>query len=236
MALEWVKSLLTCPDGAPEDVERRFASTFTPKERLYIKASMKGMFCINLLMNTLSRWRRDARSVPGAERSSPGIPRAGKSSPEGREDAGAPLGGEVSGEDTRFPEDLRYHREHMWAREDGTVGLTYYAQEQLGEIVFLEVREAGTEVKAGEAMGTVESLKAVSDLPAPAGGTITDINIVVLEAPELINRDPYGEGWIARLELRDANELEGLLSAREYRELVCGRKEKGRGKRGSGEP
>ncbi|MBU4194128.1 MAG: glycine cleavage system protein GcvH [Actinobacteria bacterium] len=121
-----------------------------------------------------------------------------------------------------FPEDLKYHKEHMWVRGDGTVGLSHFAQDQLGEIVFLEVPEAGSQVEAGEAFGEVESRKSVSDLYAPVSGTVKEVNSEVEDAPELINEDPYGKGWVAIIEMSDAGEMENLLSAAEYKELVSG--------------
>jgi glycine cleavage system H protein len=121
-----------------------------------------------------------------------------------------------------YPEDLKYHKEHMWVRPDGTIGISFYAQDQLGEIVFIEVPEAGAEVQAGEAFGEIESRKSVSDLYAPVSGTIKEINSEVLDAPEIMNEEPYGKAWVAVIELGDAGELENLLSAAEYKELVSG--------------
>lgn len=121
-----------------------------------------------------------------------------------------------------FPEDLKYHKEHMWIRDDGTIGVSFYAQDQLGEIVFIEIPEPGTEIEAGEAFGEIESRKSVSDLYAPVSGTIKDINADVEDAPEIINEDPYDRGWIAVIDVSDPSELENLLSAAEYQELVSG--------------
>ena len=121
-----------------------------------------------------------------------------------------------------YPEDLKYHKEHMWVRPDGTIGISFYAQDQLGEIVFIEVPEAGAAVEAGEAFGEIESRKSVSDLYAPVTGTIKEINSEVLDAPEIMNEEPYGKGWVAVIELGDAGELENLLSAAEYKELASG--------------
>ena len=125
-----------------------------------------------------------------------------------------------------YPEDLKYHKEHMWVREDGTVGITFFAQDQLGEIVFIEVPDAGTSVEAGEAFGEIESRKSVSDLYSPVSGTIKEINAEVVDAPETINEDPYGKGWVAIIEFGDKAELENLLTATEYTELVAGEEDK----------
>src|SRR5450756_322232 len=103
-----------------------------------------------------------------------------------------------------YPEDLKYHKEHMWVRGDGTIGITFYAQDQLGEIVFIEVPDAGTDIEAGESFGEVESRKSVSDLYAPVTGTIKEVNSEVVDAPETINEDPYGKGWVCLLYTSDA--------------------------------
>lgn len=125
-----------------------------------------------------------------------------------------------------YPEDLKYHKEHMWVREDGTIGITFYAQDQLGELVFIEVPDAGASVEAGEAFGEIESRKSVSDLYAPVSGTIKEVNTEVTDAPETINEDPYGKGWVALIELSDKGELDNLLTAAEYKELVAGEEDK----------
>lgn len=124
-----------------------------------------------------------------------------------------------------FPEDIKYHKEHMWVREDGTIGLSFFAQDQLGEIVFLEVPDAGSEVEAGEAFGEIESRKSVSDLYSPVSGTIKEVNPEVEDAPEIVNEDAYGKGWIAIIKMSDPGEIENLLSAAEYKELVSGEEE-----------
>ncbi len=121
-----------------------------------------------------------------------------------------------------FPEDLKYHKEHMWVRSDGTIGITFYAQDQLGEIVFIETPEPGADVEAGEAFGEIESRKSVSDLYAPISGSIKEVNPEVEDAPETINEDPYGKGWVALIDMTDAGEMDSLLSAAEYKELVAG--------------
>lgn len=124
-----------------------------------------------------------------------------------------------------FPEDLKYHKEHMWVRPDGTIGITAYAQEQLGEIVFIEVPDPGAVVEAGEPFGEIESRKSVSDLIAPVTGSISEINSEVIDAPEVINENPYGVGWIAIVDIGDGNDMGSLLSAAEYKELVSGEEE-----------
>ena len=121
-----------------------------------------------------------------------------------------------------FPQDLKYHKEHMWVRSDGTIGITFFAQDQLGEIVFIEIPEPGADVEAGEGFGEIESRKSVSDLIAPVTGTIKEVNAEVQDAPETINEDPYGKGWVALIEVSDASEIEGLMTAAEYKELVSG--------------
>ena len=121
-----------------------------------------------------------------------------------------------------FPEDLKFHKEHMWVRSDGTIGISFFAQDQLGEIVFIEVPEPGADVEAGEAFGEIESRKSVSALYAPLNGTIKEVNSEVQDAPETINEDCYGKGWVALIDMSDAAEMENLLSAAEYKELVAG--------------
>lgn len=121
-----------------------------------------------------------------------------------------------------YPEGLKYHKEHMWVRSDGTIGITFFAQDQLGEIVFIEVPEAGADVEAGEAFGEIESRKSVSDLYSPVTGSIKEVNSEVVDAPEIINEDPYDKGWIAVIDLSEPGEMGNLLSAAEYKELVAG--------------
>ena len=120
-----------------------------------------------------------------------------------------------------YPEDLKYHKEHMWVRANGTIGVSFFAQDQLGEIVFIEVPEAGSEIEAGEAFGEIESRKSVSDLYAPVSGSIKEVNSEVVDAPEMINEDPH-KNWVAVVEMSDASEMDNLLSAAEYKELVSG--------------
>lgn len=122
-----------------------------------------------------------------------------------------------------YPEDLRYSKEHEWLRlegERGVVGITHYAQEQLGDVVFVELPEVGRELRAGEAFGVVESVKSVSDVYAPVSGRVVAVNERLNEAPELVNQDPYGEGWMIAIALADPAEVDRLLSAAEYRNMV----------------
>lgn len=122
-----------------------------------------------------------------------------------------------------FPEDLRYSKEHEWLRVEGNrgvVGITHYAQEQLGDVVFVELPEVGREVRAGQPFGVVESVKSVSDVYAPVSGRVAEVNGRLNDAPELVNQDPYGAGWMIVIEMTDPAEAAGLLSAAEYRDLV----------------
>ena len=122
-----------------------------------------------------------------------------------------------------YPEDLRYHPEHDWARIEGetaTFGITWYAQDALGEVVFYEPPEIGSEVTKDQAYAEVESVKAVSDVYAPLSGEIVGVNEAVSDTPELINEDPYGEGWLVRVRLSNASEVDELMDAAAYRKLL----------------
>jgi glycine cleavage system H protein len=122
-----------------------------------------------------------------------------------------------------YPEDLRYHPEHDWARIEGdeaTFGITWYAQDALGEVVFFEPPEVGATVTKDQAYTEVESVKAVSDVYAPLSGEVTAVNDKVADSPELINEDPYGEGWLAKVKLSDPSEADGLLDVAAYRKLL----------------
>lgn len=121
------------------------------------------------------------------------------------------------------PEDLRYTEEHEWVRtgDDAVeVGITDHAQEQLGDVVFVDLPAAGTSVSAGEAFGEVESTKSVSDLYAPISGTVTAANDELQDRPELCNTDPYGAGWLVRIEPQDAGAVDDLLDAAAYGDLI----------------
>jgi glycine cleavage system H protein len=122
------------------------------------------------------------------------------------------------------PPDLRYSKEHEWVRVEAdiaTVGITDYAQEQLGDLVYLDLPKVGTDVRQSEKLGEIESVKAVSDLFSPVGGQVTELNDNALKAPELVNQDPYGRGWLVRLALSDVSEVDKLLTAAQYEELVA---------------
>jgi glycine cleavage system H protein len=121
-----------------------------------------------------------------------------------------------------YPNDLKYTKEHEWIKVDGasaTIGITHYAQESLGDIVFVEVPKVGAEITAGKTFGTVESVKAVSDLYAPATGTVTEVNGELSTAPEKINKDANGT-WMIKVTLKNPGELGGLLSAADYEKFV----------------
>jgi glycine cleavage system H protein len=123
-----------------------------------------------------------------------------------------------------FPEDLRYTREHEWARRKGeriVIGITDFAQDQLGDVVFVGLPEPGTEVSAGKPLGEVESTKSVSDIYAPVTGTITERNARLEESPDLVNQDPYGEGWMVLIASKTPAELDGLLSATQYQDFIA---------------
>ena len=118
-----------------------------------------------------------------------------------------------------YPDDLRYHPAHDWARVDGdiaTFGVTWYAQDSLGDLVVYLPPDEGAVVKAGAEYGELESVKAVSGIVAPASGTVTEVNAAVIESPELVNDDPYGQGWLIKVRLSDTGELEALLDATAY--------------------
>jgi len=122
-----------------------------------------------------------------------------------------------------YPAELKYHAEHDWARVDGdtaTVGITWYAQDALGEIVHFEPPEQGSSVAKDESYGEVESVKAVSDLIAPLSGEVAEVNQTLLDAPETINEEPYGEGWLIRIRLSEPSEVDGLMDVDAYRKLL----------------
>ncbi|HXV02241.1 MAG TPA: glycine cleavage system protein GcvH [Gaiellaceae bacterium] len=126
--------------------------------------------------------------------------------------------------DESYPDELRYHREHDWARIEGdeaVLGITWFAQDALGELVHYEPPESGSSVSKDAAYGEVESVKAVSDVIAPLSGEVLEVNQVVVDAPETVNEDPYGEGWLIRIRLSDPGEAEQLLDVGAYRAVLA---------------
>ena len=123
-----------------------------------------------------------------------------------------------------YPDDLRYSKEHEWVRVDGetaTIGITKYAADELGDIVFVDLPEIGATLEQFGSFGVVESVKAVSDLYAPVSGEVAEVNQALSSTPELLNTDPFGEGWIARLTLSDPAQLDQLLDADGYAQLTA---------------
>ncbi len=118
-----------------------------------------------------------------------------------------------------YPDDVLYHHEHDWARIDGdsaTFGITWYAQDALGEVVFFEAPELGASVRQGEPYAEIESVKAVSDVVAPLSGEVVEVNQAISASPETVNEDPYGQGWLVKVSLSDRSEIESLMSAADY--------------------
>jgi glycine cleavage system H protein len=125
--------------------------------------------------------------------------------------------------DESYPDDLRYHPEHDWARVEGdtaTFGITWYAQDALGEVVFYEPPETGKEVSKDQAYAEVESVKAVSDVYAPLSGEVTEVNSALADSPEKINQDPYGDGWMVKVRLSDPSETDALMDVAAYKESL----------------
>jgi len=123
-----------------------------------------------------------------------------------------------------YPTDWRYSKDHEWIRLDGDsvqIGITDFAQQELGDIVYVELPESGTEVKAGDTLGTIESVKAVSEIFAPVSGTVESANEALDEAPESINKAPHGDGWYCTIKLADASELDELMDAASYEKLIA---------------
>ena len=123
----------------------------------------------------------------------------------------------------QFPENLKYTKEHEWVRVEGDVvyiGITDYAQDQLGDIVFIDIPTLDEELEAGEIFGTIEVVKTVSDLFIPISGTVIEVNETLEDQPELVNEDPYGEGWIIKVEPSNKEDFDSLLSAAEYKEII----------------
>lgn len=124
-----------------------------------------------------------------------------------------------------FPDDLKYTKEHEWIRFDeasgeAVIGITAFAQSELGDIVYIEFESVGEAVEADAIFGTIEAVKTVSELYAPVSGTVTEANANLEDSPELVNQDPYGDGWMVKLRVDSASDIEGLMSASEYAEMV----------------
>jgi glycine cleavage system H protein len=123
-----------------------------------------------------------------------------------------------------FPDNLRYTKDHEWVKVDGdeaTVGITEFAQRELGDIVYVEIDTVGKDIKGGEIFGTVEAVKTVSDLYLPVSGTITEVNPNINSNPESVNTDPYGDGWMIKMKISDRAQLDELLTAEAYQNLVA---------------
>src|SRR3954447_15399331 len=122
-----------------------------------------------------------------------------------------------------YPDDLKYHREHDWARIDGdeaVLGITWFAQDSLGELVHFEAPEAGSTVTRDQSYGEVESVKAVSDVISPLSGEVLEVNQAVVDAPETVNEDPYGNGWLIRIRLSEPSEVDSLLDVAAYKKVL----------------
>jgi glycine cleavage system H protein len=122
-----------------------------------------------------------------------------------------------------YPSDLRYTKEHEWVRLQGgvaTVGITDYAQHELGDVVYVELPKVGAKLKAGQSLGTVESVKAVSEIYCPVGGEVTEVNSALGPNPETINKDPHGEAWLIKLKVDDASAVSGLMDAAAYQAFI----------------
>jgi len=127
------------------------------------------------------------------------------------------------------PDDIKYHREHAWVRVEGktaTIGITDYAQQQLGDIVYVELPEVETEIDADSELSEIESTKATSPVVSPVSGTVVEVNEDLADTPEIINEDPYGNGWLAVLELTDPTELNDLMNKAEYEKFLKEEEEK----------
>jgi len=122
-----------------------------------------------------------------------------------------------------FPAELRYTKDHEWVRLNGDeaiVGITDFAQSELGDIVYVEVESVGKQLEAGAVFGTVEAVKTVSDLYLPVSGTITELNPALANSPELVNNDPYGQGWMVRMKIKNAPDFQTLMDSRAYEKMV----------------
>jgi glycine cleavage system H protein len=125
--------------------------------------------------------------------------------------------------DMNFPEELKYTKDHEWIKIEGdeaTVGITDFAQSELGDIVYVEIETAGKSLSQGDVFGTVEAVKTVSDLFMPVSGEVAQVNADLQNKPEIVNNDPYGKGWMVKLKISNSNETKGLLSAAQYKEVI----------------
>jgi glycine cleavage system H protein len=123
----------------------------------------------------------------------------------------------------KIPNELKYTKDHEWIRLEGetaTVGITDFAQGELGDVVFVEIETEGEELDKGEVFGTIEAVKTVSDIFMPAGGEVIEVNKDLADEPELVNKDPYGKGWMIKIKVSDASDLDDLLSAEDYRKMI----------------
>jgi glycine cleavage system H protein len=124
---------------------------------------------------------------------------------------------------TSIPEDSKYAKSHEYVHvegDTGTIGITDYAQKELGDVVFVELPQVGAQLEAGDELGSIESVKAVSELFAPVSGEVVEVNEALADKPELVNTDPYGDGWMIKLKVSDASELDELMPADEYEEYI----------------
>ncbi|MGB9813370.1 MAG: glycine cleavage system protein GcvH [Thermovenabulum sp.] len=122
-----------------------------------------------------------------------------------------------------FPEEYKYHKEHTWAKIEGdiaVIGITDYAQDKLGEVLFVDLPEVGSEVKQNEVFGTIESGKVASDLYAPLSGKVIEVNEELADSPELVNESPYEKGWMIKIKIEDASEIENLLESTDYQKIL----------------
>ena len=122
-----------------------------------------------------------------------------------------------------IPDNLKYTKDHEWALIEGdtaTIGITEYAQSELGDVIFIELPAVGTHVSKGDAIGTIEAVKTVSDVYAPLSGEVVEINEAIKDASELVNKDPYGAGWIAKVKIFDVSEINNLLTPEDYKKLI----------------
>lgn len=122
-----------------------------------------------------------------------------------------------------IPADLKYTKDHEWIKVEGdigTVGITEYAQGELGDIVYIDIEETGDVIDAGDSVGTIEAVKTVADINAPVTGKVSEVNQALNDAPETVNADPYGDGWIFKIVISDATELDGLMDAETYKSII----------------